>query len=320
MARQWRIEYEGAFYHVLSRGNEKRDIVLDDKDRVLFLETLGRMSDRFDTQIFAYVLMNNHYHLLLGTPKANLSRALQWFGVVYTRRFNIRHHRSGHLFQGRFKCFLVENDSYLVQLSYYIHRNPLRSGLVKRLSDYRWSSYPSYAYGKNVPEWLQRDLIYSYFQGRDPKYTYRRHVKEYANEESRLWEDLRHGLLMGSEAFVRRVRGVFLRDVPHYEVPQQKRVQRQDPREILEKGLSLLQCDPGDFSKAQRIRGSEKENRDLLIYLLWASGHYKNEEISELFGLTYSAISHCSRQFAERLKDDSELKRKFDTINSQFKM
>jgi REP element-mobilizing transposase RayT len=103
----------------------------------LFLGTIGRMSERFDNDIFAYVLMDNHYHLLLRTPKANLSRSMQWLGTTYTRRFNLEHFQSGHLFQGRYKSILVENDAYLMQLSYYIHNNPLRAGIVKRLIDYR---------------------------------------------------------------------------------------------------------------------------------------------------------------------------------------
>ena len=109
MARPWRIEYEGALYHVFSRGNNQQDIFLTDDDRHLFLDTIGQMSERFDTEIFAYVLMDNHYHLLLRTPKANLSRSMQWFGTTYTRRFNLDHFQSGHLFQGRFKCILVQN-------------------------------------------------------------------------------------------------------------------------------------------------------------------------------------------------------------------
>ena len=105
MARQWRIEYEGALYHVLSRGNEKRDIFSDEKDRSIFLDTLGQMAYRFEVEVHAYVLMNNHYHLLLKTLRSNLSGSLQWFGATYTRRYNVRHGRSGHLFQGRIKIF-----------------------------------------------------------------------------------------------------------------------------------------------------------------------------------------------------------------------
>jgi putative transposase len=126
MARAWRIEYEGALYHVLSRGNERQNIITDDDDRNLFLNTVGEMGERFEIDIFAYVLMDNHYHLLFRTNRANLCRSMQWFGATYTKRFNLRHSRSGHLFQGRYKNMLVQNDAYLLQLSYYIHRNPLK--------------------------------------------------------------------------------------------------------------------------------------------------------------------------------------------------
>ena len=103
MARAWRIEYEGALYHVLSRGNERRDIFLDDDDRMLFLTGLAEAGERFAVDVLAYVLMGNHYHLLLRTRRANLSKAMQWLGLSYTTRFNFKQSRSGHLFQGRFK-------------------------------------------------------------------------------------------------------------------------------------------------------------------------------------------------------------------------
>jgi len=135
MGRAWRIEYEGALYHILARGNELKDIFYDEEDRLLFLETIGEMSERYEIDIFAYVLMGNHYHILLRTNRANLSKSMQWLGLTYTRRFNIRHFRSGHLFQGRFKSIIVQNDAYLMQLSCYIHRNPLRAGIVERLAN-----------------------------------------------------------------------------------------------------------------------------------------------------------------------------------------
>jgi REP element-mobilizing transposase RayT len=125
MDRPWRIEFEGALYHILSRGNQGQDIFLSDVDRHLFPDTLGEMADRYGIDLYAYVLMGNHYHLLLKTQHGNLSKAMQWFGTAYTRRFNISHNRSGHLFQGRFKSFIVQNDAYLSQLSCYIHRNPV---------------------------------------------------------------------------------------------------------------------------------------------------------------------------------------------------
>ena len=121
------------------------------------------MSERFDIDIFAYVFMDNHYHLLVRARQANLKKAMQWFGTTYTQRFNRRHFRSGHLFQGRYKSIIAQNDAYLLQLSYYIHRNPLRAGMVNRLVDYSWSSYKVYAYGHKPPKWLSTDLILSRF-------------------------------------------------------------------------------------------------------------------------------------------------------------
>jgi putative transposase len=156
---------EEALYPVLSRGNEQQDVFRDDQDRNRFLETVGEMSERFEMDIFAYVLMGNHYHLLVKTNRSNLSKCMQWLGLAYTRRFNNRHVRSGHLFQGRFKSIIVENDAYLVRLSCYIHRNPLRAKIVERLSDYRWSSYRVYAYGYRGPEWLKTETILSQFNG-----------------------------------------------------------------------------------------------------------------------------------------------------------
>jgi REP element-mobilizing transposase RayT len=159
MARQWRIEYPGALYHVLSSGNGHQEIFLRDDDRHLFLNLLAEQSERFNIEIYAYVLMGDHYHLLLKTLDANLSKAMQWFGTTYTRKFNIENQTSGHLFQGRFKSIIVENDAYLFRLSCYIHRNPLRAGIVERLADYPWSGYLNYAYRKKPPEWLKTKTI-----------------------------------------------------------------------------------------------------------------------------------------------------------------
>jgi putative transposase len=129
--------------------------------------------------------MGNHYHFLLKTKRANLSKSMQWFGATYTRRFNNRHKRGGHLFQGRFKNFLVENDNYLFRLSCYIHRNPLRAEIVTRLADYKWSSYASYAYGKRKHGWLNTDPILSQFGGSSKvkREKYRSKVQNYSGEE-----------------------------------------------------------------------------------------------------------------------------------------
>jgi putative transposase len=322
MSRAWRIEYAGALYHVLSRGNERRDIFIGDGDRLLFLDTVGKAADRFEVEVFAYVLMGNHYHLLLRTPRANLSKTMQWLGVAYTNRFNTRHARSGHLFQGRFKSIVVENDAYLLQLSYYIHRNPLRAGLVNRLIDYRFSSYGAYAYGKGAPEWLETKVILSQLENTShPHRAYRENVQKYAKEEGRLWEDLRHGFILGSERFVKTIRDRYLPEAPHAELPQQKSLaQTVDPASILEQAASRLGCSLDQFRQAGKVAAPEAPKRDMLLYLIWQLGVQTNREIGELFGLTYSAVSRRVSLFKSALKTDASLRERFDRLKSGIKM
>ena len=270
MTRPWRIEFEGAYYHILSRGNERRDIFSDKDDRISFLDTLGKMSDRFEVEVYAYVLMDNHYHLLLKTNKPNISKSMQWFGTTYTRQYNIKHKRNGHLFQGRFKSFLIENDEYLMHLSCYIHRNPLRAGIVSRLVDYPWSSYPIYAYGKKSPEWVYTKPIHSLLDTNDKHLAYRKMVQSYSREETRIWEDFRHGLFLGSQKFVDRIKAKYLTENPDVEIPQKRRVLRDtNPETILMKAAKVLKCDTDIFLQSSRISESDKLNRDLLIYLLF---------------------------------------------------
>ena len=321
MARPWRIQYEGAYYHVLSRGNEGRNIFFDDGDQKLFLRTLGETSDRFKMDVFAFVLMSNHYHLLLRTNLANLSRAMQWLGLTYARRLNNRVGRHGHLFQGRFKAMLVENDAYVVELSCYVHRNPLRAGMVKRLIEYRWSSYPVYAYGKKGPDWLKTDLILAYFGGSGKHKGYRQKVQEYAGEESRLWEDFRHGVILGSEGFVKGIRSSRGGVAAHKEIPQQKGVLGSiDLIGAAEQSLGLLGRKVGDYVPGHRVWGEKKEDRDLVVYALWEKGLFKNVEIGHVFGLTYSAVSHIVKDMRVRINNDPKLGSRVKRVNSQFKM
>ena len=321
MARAWRIEYEGACYHLLSRGNERREIFVGDDDRVLFLDTLGECCERFELEAFAYVLMGNHYHLLVRTQRANLSRALHWFSGTYTRRFNNGHGRSGHLFQGRFKSMLVENDAYMLQLSCYIHRNPLRAGLVERLADYPWSSYLAYAYGRRAPEWLSTEPILSQFKVANPKQAYRQKLQRYADEEARLWEDFRHGFILGSKEFVTSIRSRFLPKEPVEAVPQQRRLARdQELPDMIQAAAQRIGYDLSLSLAGRRLSGVEKGKRDLLIYWTWKAGVFTNTEIGKHFSLTYSAVSHIVQSMKVKFACDRELRSLFEGINSQYKL
>jgi putative transposase len=321
MARAWRIEYEGALYHVLSRGNERRDIFFDDEDRTLFLIGLSEAGERFAVDVLAYVLMGNHYHLLLRTRRANLSKAMQWLGLSYTTRFNFKQSRSGHLFQGRFKSMLVQNDAYLLQLSYYIHRNPLRAGMVERLADYRWSSYPAYAYENRAPEWLNTEVILSQLvSAGDRHHAYRKNAQKYAEEEGRLWEDLRHGFILGSERFVKTIKARYLPDAPHQEVPQQKRVSKDvDVERVLSEAANLLGYDVEEFRRGGRVSPSRSLDRDLLLYLIRQMGVLTDHQLGGLFGLGYSAVSRRAGIFKAKLQENRALQRKFGRLKSIIK-
>lgn len=144
MARRARIEYEGAFYHVITRGNQRQKIFRDEKDYSKYLEILSRYKSQYKFHLYSYVLMNNHVHLLLETREIPLSKIQQGINQSYTMYFNKRYKTVGHLFQGRYKAILCDKDTYLLSLIKYIHHNPLRAKAAKQPEDYKWSSHLNY--------------------------------------------------------------------------------------------------------------------------------------------------------------------------------
>ncbi len=321
MARQWRIEFAGALYHVLSRGNGGQNIFESDDDRQIFLELLAELVERFNVQVHAYVLMGNHYHLLLKTLEANLSKAMQWFGTSYTRKFNLKNRTSGHLFQGRFKSIIVENDAYLLRLSCYIHRNPLRAGIVERLADYLWSSQRFYAYRKKAPDWLTTETILNQLSSNDLHGAYRVKVQHYSDEQGSVWEDIKHGFIYGSQDFVADLKSRFLGDKKDVELPEYNRLLRtDDPQQLLKSASDALGFDLTSACKAKRIAPEQKEKRDMLIYLLWKTGRLSNRHIGAMLGVTYSTVSKVVSVFQGRVKANRKLRIEFDKLNSLFKV
>ncbi|MBW1981789.1 MAG: transposase [Deltaproteobacteria bacterium] len=322
MARQLRIEYEGAYYHVLSRGNKQQAIFLSDHDRKTFIKTLVRMSERFELDIIAFVLMDNHYHVLLRTNRANLSKAMQWLGTTYTTIFNLRHSQKGHLFQGRFKSILVENEPYLMQLSCYIHRNPLRAGMVQRLIHYPWSSYPGYAYKRLCPDWVKADLILSLL-GPDGtrRKAYREKVQQYANEKKSIWEEVKHGVIYGSQAFVDRIKKDYLNKEAMADISVQKRIVNDtNLGEIIEMVSTIPGVDLEKWKSCRRISKSAAIDRDMLVYHLWRSGRFRNSEIGSLTGLSISSVSRRAGIFQSRLEQDKRLRARYDKFKAIIKV
>ncbi len=193
--------------------------------------------------------------------------------------------------------------------------------MVKRVAEYTWSSYPAYAYGQAHPKWLNLNVILSQFSTKEHHRLYRGKVQRYSKEEKRLWEDFRHGLYLGTREFVENLKSTFLTGNAHAEIPQQAKLLRlSNPKALLEKAASILDCNVIDYRRSLRISEQHRDNRDLLIYLLWETGLYKNQEIGDLLGLTYSSISRRVNITRSRMSNDSKFKQQFKQLKSQIKM
>ena len=299
MARPLRIEYPGAYYHVTSRGNERKAIFRDDQDRETFLDLLKRAVEEFQLQLHCYVLMINHYHLLVETPKGGLNRALRYLNGVYTQTFNRRHHRVGHLFQGRYKGILVDRESYLLELSRYVHLNTWR---VKKSQDpfaYRWSSLAAYAGRVTPPNWLTVTEVLSYF-GSKGKRGYKEFVVDgMKNGFKTPWQEVRGQAVIGSEDFVEDLAGTHLRD---------RREQRGEASRVREvvgmKPDKVLREVENYFGiKGEEIRRRKQSYTDARYVASLMLRRYclmSLREIGERVGLHYSAVGNAIRQVRDR--------------------
>ena len=224
MARPLRLELAGALYHVTSRGDGREDIYLSDDDRQAWLETLAQVCERFNWVCHAYCQMSNHYHLVIETPDANLSKGMRQLNGVYTQRFNRSHQRTGHVFQGRFKAILVEKDSYLLELARYVVLNPLRARMIRQLNQWPWSSYSATCGRVAKPDWLQTDFILSQFSAQRARAIakYSAFVHEGKGLPS-VWEQLQGQIYLGSEAFVEKMQALIDRRPAQTEIPRAQR-------------------------------------------------------------------------------------------------
>lgn len=208
MARPLRIEFSDALYHVTSRGNEQRAIFRSDRDRKAFLDFLGQTVKRFGWRISAWVLMTNHFHLVVQTPEPNLSRGMHWLNGTYAAWFNQAHKRVGHLFQGRFKALLIEKETYFAEVLRYVVLNPVRAGMVARPEEYRWSSYRSTAGLDPLPAWLDIASVDALFDCDRvvAQNLYRDFVLARVDGQERLWDQVMNRMYLGSEVWAGQMR------------------------------------------------------------------------------------------------------------------
>lgn len=225
MSRPLRIEFPGAVYHITARGNARNDIFINDNDRQAFIATLGWVVERFGWICHAYCLMDNHFHLLIETPQANLSAGMRQLNGVYTQRFNHRHRRVGHLFQGRFKAILVEKDSYLLELCRYIVLNPVRAHRVSSVGQYLWSSYLATLGTAPVPAGLTIDWVLAQFA--KTRSVARKHYAAFVAEgidKASPWSALQGQTLLGSDAFIKQITPHLQEKASAHAVPKRQRL------------------------------------------------------------------------------------------------
>ncbi|MBW2651064.1 MAG: transposase [Deltaproteobacteria bacterium] len=290
MTRPLRVEYPGAYYHVINRGNAGENIFNSDRDREKFLEYLEKAVERFSIVIHTYCLMSNHYHLLIETPQPNLSAAIQWLNVSYAAYYNKKRQRSGHLFQGRFKSILVNADEYLTHLSRYIHLNPVRANMLA-------------IFGKDKKEAVNnyRDFVEEI------------EIKTLENPE----EDIIGGFILGDIDFVNWVKNTCL-STRHdeKEIPQLRKLK---PKVSLETILQAVSDESGYSEKEIREKGRKGNRpRDIAIYLARDISGVACGGLGDYFGgVSGAAITVRYNKIAGKMAEDESLKRKIARIRGR---
>ena len=278
MTRPLRIEFEGAVYHITSRGNAQQAIFLDEKDFADFLGVLCSVVKRYHFILHTYCLMNNHYHLLMETPYGNLSRGMRQLNGLYTQRFNQRHQRAGHLFQGRYKAILVDKDNYLLELCRYMVLNPVRAKIAKDPKDWRWSSYQATTgHDQGIP-CLTTDWILSQF-GKEQKKTsslYQAFVSFGIKAESPL-KAIKGQLFLGQENFIDEIKHLIRGKENLKEITRKQRYVTRPPlKEIL--------------------KYQDKKSKDQAIYEAHLQYGYILKDIAEYIGVHYTTVSRAIKR------------------------
>jgi putative transposase len=318
MSRPLRIEYPGAWYHVMNRGRRGEEIFTTDEDRSIFVDLLKESVEQWNVKIAAYCLLSNHYHLLIQTPDANISRCMRHVNGVYTQRFNREHTSDGQLFRGRYKAILIDADSYLLGVLRYIHRNPLRAGLVEDLDTYHWSSHQGYVTGTKEWDWLYTDMVFSLLTDDHSRQreVYRRYMSEDDSAEMcRLYDGRKCPFVVGSDRFVAWVKERFFESKRHREVPESKEL-------VPERGSIRCevsreyQIDEGELLRVRR--GVSNEPRDVSMYLIRRLRGDGLEEIAKEFGLHhYSAVSNAIERVNNQLVQNRWLRKRIETLQSR---
>jgi REP element-mobilizing transposase RayT len=308
MARQLRIEYPGAFYHVTSRGNQKQSVFFSPWDKARFLDCLDEAHEKHDLLVHSYCLMENHYHLMLETRQANLSKIMHFINTSFTVYLNKRYKRVGHLFQGRFKAILLEAETYAQELSRYIHLNPLRAGIVRRPEDYPWSSLREYLGQREPPRWLEMSFVLGLF-GDDidnARLQYAGFISSaLISNITNPFKNKNGGspAILGSKGFLERINETYLQGIaPNRELPLLRQYRKKPPLERIRSEV------------VRRLGNEDKLSRNTAIFLTHGNTDYKLVEIGAYFGISQAAIGMVCHRMKQILSQNPDLSRVVEEI------
>jgi len=324
MARPLRIQFPGAFYHVTCRGNKRQSIFLDNDDQHWFLKILRESLEIYQATLFCYVLMPNHFHIILQTLRANLSEFMRRFNISYTGWFNYHHNTYGHLYQGRYKALLIDADNYLLEVSRYVHLNPLRTSTFKQsthpdpleyINRYCSSSLPGYLDKKRIANFVDYNMVLDMVGGRRE---YRRFLLDgLQNGFENPFKDVQYQMILGDDSFAARIKSEYLESASLREQPVYRDivVKKADPRIVIECVSTAFSI----TSDAIHTRRGSSIVRGILSEILYRYSGMTQHAIGEYLGIDYSSVNKLRSRLRKRMKDDTNLAQQYDDVVAAIK-
>jgi len=324
MARPLRIQFPGACYHITCRGIERRKVYMDDKDRYRFLALLGDSLETYQVVLYVYIMMTNHFHLVIQTRKANCSEFMRHFNIRYTGWFNWRHQRSGNLYEGRYKAFLIDVDKYLLEVSRYVHLNSVRVRRMQSLDyrerwqyakGYRWGSLSGYVHEKRAVPFVDYSMILSMVDGRGG---YRDFVLGGLRRGiASPFKHVRSRIILGDNNFAARVRRFLrrgsVREQPSY---REMTISTLEPEVVM--GILTREC--GINKKVLKRRRAHGIIRGIVADLLYKYSSITQAQIGQLLGdIDYMSVSQLRKRVKDKMSQDTEVRKRYDDLEAMLK-
>ncbi len=313
MARPYRLQGENCCYHITSRGDDRKKIFVSDYDYQQFLKYLLNAKAKYNFYLYAYVLMNNHYHLLLETTQPNLSKIMHYVNSSYTTYYNLKCHKSGHVFQGRYKSILVDKDNYLLELTRYIHLNPVRAKIVPKPEDFKYSSYQGYL-KKDGDGYIDKKQIREAISIGTEQY--RQYAAEGIGNKDTPLKGIYAGFILGEPSFIKEKLKILKEKVASKDFSYKEELK--GPRDVKDI-MDLISQEYGiNMSEPCKMKKYRIKEKKVAIYLLKRYSNLNNEEIGKIFGISCSAASKAAGSIEREMQEDSQLRKEIEKLNANF--